>query len=264
MSFKDYKIDYNHCLGSGVFGTVYAVFPRPENEKGFFSYWFPYAYDYIFRDSSSEEKSTQYCVKISKTAIRMVYENPLHPFRFKLPWHSLFEAKKEEHTNQVLQKNGLSNICFFKTNSFYSQFKTRVIGKTLHDYIDSGELFNIDHFELRKKLVNFMRLINNPKFTFWEIHENNLMYDEQNQQWEIVDGIFNEISDTTLEKHGDNINFFLEHLLQSNVTDETKNWLKTLSDIARCEKEYTIRIDESIREQMPVANKIGSLAFNWG
>jgi hypothetical protein len=34
ISFKNYKIDYNKCLGSGVFGSVFKVVPRPENEKG--------------------------------------------------------------------------------------------------------------------------------------------------------------------------------------------------------------------------------------
>lgn len=34
MSFYDYKINYNHFLGSGAYGEVYGVIERPENEKG--------------------------------------------------------------------------------------------------------------------------------------------------------------------------------------------------------------------------------------
>jgi len=174
MSFSDYKIDYNYCLGSGVFGTVYAVVPRPENEKGFLSYWFPYSYDYIFRATPSNQKTYQYCVKISKTSFKLLFENPNHPFRFRLPWHSLFEFEKEEKTNHVLRKNGMSNLRFFKTSSFYSQFKTLVQGGTLHHYLQ-GEIFiSPDQFLLRKSFVEFMRLIKNPKFTFWEIHGKNM------------------------------------------------------------------------------------------
>ncbi len=249
MSFANYKIDYNRCLGSGVFGTVYAVVDRPENEKGFFSYWMPYAYDYVFRADISPQESSPYCVKISKTAIRMVYENPTHPFRFKLPWHSFFEGAKEQKTNEVLRKNSISKICFFKSNSFYSQFKTRINGNTLHHYITGGIFLEPAQFAMRKSFVDFMQLIKNPKFTFWELHENNIMFDEKNKRWEIVDGIFNETDNTKLNKTSDNLTFFLAHLFQSNVTPKIEYWLKELSEAAKLEKEYTIQDDELIRER---------------
>ncbi|WED43365.1 hypothetical protein [Legionella cardiaca] len=246
MSFADYKIDYSRPLGEGVFGTVYPVVPRPENEKGIFSYLFPYVYDWLFRSGSFGTEPGQYCVKIAKTSLRMIYENPSHPFRFKLPWHSFFEAAKEKNTNQVLQKNGMTNIRFFKTNSFYAQFKTRVNGRTLHHYLEDETFISPDAFILRKSFVDFMRSINHPKFTFWDIHEYNLMYDELNQQWEIVDGIFNEVGETTGEKQKDNLNFFLANLLQSTVSHEVNYWLESLANFAREQTEYTKSDDQAI------------------
>ncbi|KTD25419.1 Uncharacterised protein [Legionella lansingensis] len=260
MSFLDYKIDYNKCLGSGVFGTVYEVVPRPENEKGFFSYWFPYAYDYLFRVGPIDREPSQYCVKISKTALRIVYENPNHPFRYRLAWHSLFEAAKEEKTNGVLRKYSLSNICFFKTNSIYSQFKTQVHGKTLHDYIEKGIFVSSEQFMLRKSFVDFLHKIKNPKFTFWELHENNLMYDEQNNCWEIVDGIFNEIDDTNIEKRKDNLRFFLDHLLQSSASKEVHYWLEALVENAYNDDVYTEKQDEEIRQSIE-SNSVNSFSM---
>ncbi|KTD78816.1 GNAT family N-acetyltransferase [Legionella waltersii] len=247
LTFTHYKIDYSHPLGSGVFGTVYPLVQRPENEKGFFSYWFPYVYDWIYRPNPNDSKPTDYCVKVSKTSLRMVYENPTHPFRFRLPWHSFFEAAKEEKTHQVLEKNGMTNIRFFKSPSVYAQIKTRVKGRTLHQNIENGAFTGQEGFRQRKSFVTLLRLIKNPKFTFWDINESNIMYDEANQQWEIVDGIFNEIEDTKLEKRKDNLQFFLDNLLQSNASDETRHWLKALSEKARLDSDYTENDDESIR-----------------
>jgi ribosomal protein S18 acetylase RimI-like enzyme len=250
LTFTDYKIDYSHPLGSGVFGTVYPLVQRPENEKGFFSYWFPYVYDWIYRPSPSDSKPSDYCVKVAKTSLRMVYENPTHPFRFKLPWHSLFEAAKEEKTHRVLEKNGMTNIRFFKSPSLYAQIKTRVKGRTLHQNIEDGTFTSQEGYKQRKSFVAFLRLIKNPKFTFWDINESNIMYDEPNQQWEIVDGIFNEVDDTKLEKRKDNLQFFLDNVLQSNASDETRHWLKALSEKARLDSDYTESDDESIRSSI--------------
>jgi len=74
------------------------------------------------------------------------------------------------------------------------------------------------------------------------------MYDEKRNQWEIVDGIFNEIGETKIEKREDNLDFFLKHLLESSVSTETKYWLESLSKFAREEKEYLTSDDESIRQ----------------
>jgi hypothetical protein len=252
MSFSDFKIDYNHPLGSGVFGTVYQVVPRPANEKGFFSYYFPYVYDYLFRIDPSKNLSAKYCVKISKTWMRMVYENPEHPFRFRLPWHSLFEGAKEENTNTVLRKHKMSNITFFKTYSFYAQFKSLVHGKTLHHYLETEDFINPDRFILRKSFVEFMHFIKDPRFTFWELHEYNIMFDEEYRKWEIVDGIFNEVDDTKLERHRDNLNFFLTHLIQSKVSNATKSCLEALADFARNYCEYTEEHDQDILRSVTI------------
>ncbi|QMT60461.1 hypothetical protein [Legionella sp. PC997] len=72
------------------------------------------------------------------------------------------------------------------------------------------------------------------------------MYDEQNHHWEIVDGLFNEVNDTNLDPHEDNLGFFLTHLLQSKVSEETKFWFETLVDAARSDEEYTLEVDQSI------------------
>lgn len=251
LSFTDYKIDYSHPLGSGVFGTVYPLIERPEEEKGIFSYWCPYLYDWIYREPQKEHEPGQFCVKVSKSSLRMVYENPNHSCRYRLPWHSLFEGKKEKQSNQVLKRHGMSNITFFKSDSLYSEFKTRIHGNTLHHYLSNGSLVNPCEYTLRKRFVDFMQLLKSPKFTFWDLNENNLMYDEMRQQWEIIDGIFNEVTDTKIEAHSDNLLFFHEHLLQSEVDIKTREVLKHLVDMAARDTEYS-EADDRILMEKPV------------
>lgn len=72
---------------------------------------------------------------------------------------SIFEASAEKKSNELLRKYGISKICSFKTNSFYSQFKTRINGETL------------------------------------DFYAKNVMYDEKENRCDIVDGDVSEQQD---------------------------------------------------------------------
>lgn len=194
MSFSDYKINYSNRLGSGVFGTVYEVIRRPENEKGIFSYLFPYVYDSIFLvDEKKSVEKTDLCIKISKSTFRIFLENTYtHPTPLMLALRCFHQFKQEQKTNTILRKYGLSKILFIKTSGFYSQFKTVVRGHTFDFYLSKDYFVNSGQFELRKVFVNFLRAILNANVDFEDIHKKNVMYDELEYRWEIVDGYVSE------------------------------------------------------------------------
>jgi len=248
LSFAEYKIDYRHPLGAGVFGTVYPLVRRPEDEKGIFSYWCPYLYDWLFSVPDERLETSEYCVKVCQSSIRMVYENPTHSCRFRLPWHSLFEGTKERKTNKVLKKHGMSNITFFRSDSLYAEFKTLIHGHTLHHYLMNGSFVAPAQFQLRKKFVDFMQQLKDPKFTFWDLSEHNLMFDERRQQWEVIDGIVNEVSDSKIPPHEDNLQFFHQQLLQSDIDMKTRQVLDHLLEMAERDVEYSEDDDKQIIE----------------
>jgi len=187
LSFWDYKINYNKFLGSGVFGTVYEVVKRPENEKGYLPYFFPYVYDFIFLANEKKYfEKTNLCIKISKSAFRVLFENIDHPLPLRRPIDSFFQSSEERKTNCLLQKHRLSKIKFYKTNSFYSQFKTLVNGHTFQFYLYGGYFTNNKQFKLRKAFVGFLNSILNAKISFKDLHSKNIMYDELESHWEIV------------------------------------------------------------------------------
>lgn len=238
LSFEDYKINYRHLLGQGTYGLVYEVIKRPENEKGVFSYFFPYIYDRIFVIDDEEKEPTNLCVKISKTTFRIFWET--NSLRF--PVKSFSQAAREERTNQVLNQYGISNIKFYKTTSLYAQFKTRVFGLTFFYYLEKFQC--IDEFELRKSFCLFLQKISNPYLRFLDLHIGNIMYDEHLKHWEIIDGRVWESNEPTLE---DNIKRLLGYI--TGYGDKTTDRiLQELGQIAREAKPYTKIVDQQLLE----------------
>lgn len=226
----NYKIDYNHLLGSGVFGDVYAVTKRPSNEKGCFSYLCPYLYDYIFRpDYKKAVPEPDICVKISKTSLRILFENCSHPLPLRRPVYSFCEPSNERRTNALLQKHGLSKIEFYKTNSIYSQFKTRVNGQTLKYYFDTRKFYLPDNFVLRESFIEFLRKLYKSGLYFEDIHHSNIMFDEQQLSWEIIDG---DVS----EQEGDTLTGMLLFLVPREI-------YQVILEQVEIEDEYTPEVD---------------------
>ena len=189
VSFRNYKINYTRPpLGSGVFGTVYEVCSRPENEKGFLSHWFPYIYDYVYPANIRDTSSTKYCVKVFKSSFRILLETSGKPLCLRYPIISFFERSNEQKSNAVLQKHKITKIHFFKSNSFYSQFKTIVCGKTFQFYVENNFFTLQDQFNLRKSFITFLRLVMHSKLEFEDVHSKNIMYDEKEKRWDIIDG----------------------------------------------------------------------------
>lgn len=193
LSFKYIKIDYNHCLGEGAYSKVYPVFRRPQNEIGLLSHWFPYIYDNIFRiDKKSEEEADlkNLCVKIRKSIFTVLFESKSHIWT-----RIIIEPMKEKRTNELLRKYNFSKIKFHNTESLFAQFKTRVNGHTLRHYIINDYFTNKNEFDLRKAFVHFLKIISNKNVRLYDMHADNIMYDEEQKYWEIVDGYAQEVDD---------------------------------------------------------------------
>jgi len=168
MSFEDYKIDYQNCLGQGACGAVYGVVPRPACEKNFFSKWFPYTFDYFF-PVKDVDRSTPYCVKI---------------FHFGI---SSDQKNTEAATQKLLIQRGVSRLTFFATDSNQAQFKTLIRGKTLGWHLKNTTLFINNNFPLRKALYDFIVEIHHSQLCIYDLHTGNIMYDEINNRWETID-----------------------------------------------------------------------------
>jgi len=179
ISFKNYKIDYSQFLGDGDFGKVYALIPRPENEKNVFSNWMPYIYDRIYPAKSNGEN--EYCIKISYFFIDSVMKDR--------PAIAGFWEKRIQNESAILRNQyGVSRINIYSTNSWYSQIKSRVNGYTLSHYIKTGELLDKKNYLMRKAFIDFLWAIASTPLKFNDLHPGNLMYDSKHHQWEIVDG----------------------------------------------------------------------------
>jgi hypothetical protein len=189
VTFRDLKIDFNQLLGKGVFGYVYNVIQRPENEKGFFSKWFPYAYDYFFRTRGKAESKD--CVKIAKPFLAILFNQITagDPLPLAKPVQSLFASNQDVSTNMLLRQYGLSKIKFKHVDySVYSQIKTKVEGYTFAELCNKRAFVNPKNYQMRKAFVDFLWALKNAPLHLEDIHQFNVMYDTKRKEWEIVDG----------------------------------------------------------------------------
>lgn len=170
ISLYDYKIDFNTNLGIGTVGAVYNVVKRPENEKNILSYLFPYFYDHIFRVSSKYEQ-TNYCIKILNSDDFALYK-------------IIFEPRVQMNSNRILIENNLSTIEYFKSNSLFSYFKTKITGQTLCNI----KLYEKEGFKIRSSWIKFSKLIINSNLKFNDLKPDNIMYDIIKEKFEIIDG----------------------------------------------------------------------------
>jgi hypothetical protein len=247
ISLANYKIDYSRRLGSGVYGTVYAIAPRPENEKGFFSANFPFIYDYLFPVTQAYS-SEQYCVKSFHSMLRITWENLDKDWsleRVKMIWN---QPADERNTHATLSRHGLTQLQFFEGNNHF-QLKTRVKGKTFRQYIEEKSFTNLDQFILRKSFIDFLRLMQKPKLKFNDIHQNNIMYDEKNHCWEIIDGEITESKQADDKNDQDNISRLIDSLVPQ-YEKETYAVFMYLARFARSPLEYTKLADETLLKKM--------------
>jgi hypothetical protein len=251
LSLKDYKIDYSRCLGKGIYGSVYKVTLRPENEKGFWSYWFPYLYDYIYRvnGKSNNDESKKYCIKIFKPAIQVLCENLDHPLALQRPIQSFSEPSEEFKTNQILRKHEISGITFFNSDR-YSQLKTRVRGKTLRFYLDRGDFIDPEQFEFRKSFVNFLQLLYKSNLAICDIHTKNLMYDKHRDCWEIIDGSVIEMDSDGLPSWDYNDISSLVYILIRSENHNIREMFETLNETAKANLEYTLDQDKELLDHL--------------
>lgn len=184
VSFKNYKINYKHSLGEGAFGQVYALVPRPENEKGYLSNLFPYIYDHYFpltdtllyaRKYGNTDECEKYCVKIY---------TPSQGFVEKIRDHV-----EDIQSNKVLINHRMTNIKLYSSNCLFSQIKTRIAGKTLCWHRDNNSFIDPANYIMREKFVLFHRSLSTSNMLFQDVHTKNIMYDERKNQWEIIDGV---------------------------------------------------------------------------
>jgi hypothetical protein len=190
VSFHDYKINYNHCLGAGVFGVVYDLVKRPDREKGFLTYWCPQTYDYLF-PANVGTPSVDLCVKISKSAWRILYEQTELTF----PIRSWTEAADEEKSLAIARKNGLTTVYCYPTNCSYVSFRTKINGFNFEECHHKNLFYDQGHFKLRKAFVEFLTKIAMAKMIFADVTAENIMYDEKQEQWSIVDGMIEEANE---------------------------------------------------------------------
>lgn len=233
MTFFENKIDYNQHLGSGAFGNVYSLVKRPEDEKGYCSYLFPYVYDYIFRVDKESREETGFCVKILDYLI-VNGINKLHPFILYMEPASQFSA------NRLLRERNISKIEYCSSGGILSYFKTRIQGKTLEDYIVFNDfLCKEEDFELRKNFVKFLRSIDNIDLFIEDPHAGNIMYDEVEGRWELVDGFVEKsICKISLKNQMWKI-LIKKYYIASSV-------INSLADIAQSSTDYNRDIDQEV------------------
>ena len=244
LSFVNYKIDYNRCLGHGVYGNVYRLAVRPDNEKNFWSDWFPFVYDYIYRigEKPDDEQSKKYCVKIFKPALQVLLENLDHPFPLQRVANSFSEPSVEIATNQTLRKHNMSEIMFFSSGR-YSQFKTRVRGKTFRYYLDKGYFTDPEQYEFRKSFIQFLRSLYKSNLVICDMHPENLMYDKHRSCWEIIDGGIKEAkNDGSLDRYFDVSN--IVKILTRSERQAVRETFEILEKMATDGKEYTLTQDD--------------------
>lgn len=248
LSLRDYKIDYNDFLGAGVYGNVYGLVKRPENEKTFFSEWFPWLSDLLFRANSSDKQNTEWCIKISKSIPRLIAQEIIKENDcFLAPAiYSLYEKREQLQANNLLQQYRMTNIVYSETSNYYSQIKTRVKGKTLtycgqHNYFQDP-----DQFLFRKAYVDFLWKINNVPLVFSDLHSDNLMYDEISHEIEIVDSSAKE----TIVNEGNHIT----NLFRYSDT-ATYRTVKELQQVAKNNTPYTKKFDNDLITRMRIKTK---------
>lgn len=186
ISFSDYKINFNKCLGDGMVGTVYEVVRRPMHENGQIASVCPYLYDRIHPVDEARKIETDLCVKISKTTFRLFFYNPFAVLRN--PLILFYEAKEERNLNRMLQRLGATSIKFYHAGDCHAQFKTRVYGHNFAYHLRKRSFLDPAQFEFRKAFVGLLRTVSRPEFNVDDLHANNLMYDERKKLWEVVDG----------------------------------------------------------------------------
>jgi hypothetical protein len=184
LSIEDFKIDYSQFLGSGCFGKVYALIPRPDDEINSFSRWIPYIYDRIYPAKSNGEN--EHCIKISYSFIECIIREIYTGNGSAL---NVFWEKSIQNESATLRyQYGVSQIHIYSTNSWYSQIKSRVNGHTLYHYMETGELLDKKNYLMRKTFIDFLWAITSTPLNHNDLHAENIMYDIKYQRWEIVDG----------------------------------------------------------------------------
>jgi hypothetical protein len=243
VSFKDLKIDFNQLLGQGMFGYVYNLIPRPHNEKGFLSQWFPIPYDYLFR-SKNKTKSSE-CVKILKPSPWTLISIALcslipPPIALLFAVKSFFARREEASTNNLLRKYGLSKIAFKDVDySVYSQVKTKVEGYTFSQLCKNKAFVDPNNYEMRKSFVEFLWTLKNTPLNFNDLHQYNVMYDRVREEWEIVDGSAWETQERSLSEGDEHLKQLRARLLALCPLDhKSKQVIDTLTIFALHNRSY--------------------------
>lgn len=192
VTLTEYKVDFNCPIGKGLFGIVYALRPRDANDRSLLSYFSPLLHDWIYRAVKTEE-SSQYCIKLfmpcayvivraAKHTIQGVLSNPKDIFFAAFTSPSL-----EFKAHRLLVKYNVTDLKFAQTTT-YTQIKTRVQGKTLEQYIISGEFQSKNHKLLRLALYQFIKSSASCPLVYSDLNVRNLMFSEPNRKYEMVDG----------------------------------------------------------------------------
>ncbi len=202
-SLTEYKIDYNNYLGSGRWKHVYAVVKRPDSEKGWLAYFFPLIYDYFFRPEDDAEV-TEYCVKIFKSCAELIiYDESVLILRTLID--SFYERSQHIEAQRILRKYRLSKIDTPNTPALYAQLETRINGKTLNSLLDDNEFEKPDAYEIRKAYYDLIWALEMCPLEIMDLHADNIMYDECDKVFQIVDGSVEETeaayTDTFYLKH---------------------------------------------------------------
>ncbi len=259
VSFVNYKINYNHCLGDGAVGTVYEVVRRPIHENGRIASLCPYIYDRIHPVDEATKIETDLCVKISKTTLRVLFSNPLAILKSPLALFS--EPKEERDLNGMLQRLGATSIRFYDTGDLYAQFKTRVFGHHFAHYLRNHSFLDPTRYEFRRAFIELLRTVSRPEFNIDDIHAYNFMYDERKQRWEVVDGKPQRLVRIENQSKESRITLFLLWAVMApprgdripeSRGEKLQMLFKELSKFALDGTEYTSEIDRKIISDLDV------------
>lgn len=246
VSFRDYKIDYKRCLGEGTYGAVYELARRPDDERNCWATTFPYIYDYFYPASQDSEPVEDYCVKIFKSSIRVMFEIARSDDRFLLfAYKSLFAPTQEKHANETLREHNLSTITFYNSSSMYAQFKTKVTGQTFLKILWDELLLEPSNFMMRKSLVDFISTAEEEKLFFADMTPSNIMYDEIHSRWEIIDGAVSETNDSFEYEDASSI-LSIARCFYNRKNHPMYVLLKLLEQAVNANQEYTEETDAKI------------------
>lgn len=136
-------------------------------------------YDHKFRVSpTTEYEKTKYCIKI------------LDPDdgRFHLIY---IEPRVQFASSKLLIEKELSTVEYIKSNSYFSYFKTRIHGKNFYEV----NFYGREDYKKRYAWIQFSKAVINSNLLLRDLTRDNLMYDEINERWEIIDGSVRKLSE---------------------------------------------------------------------